>query len=154
VVESASPGIGSAAERTARVRADEELAAFAEREGIHAFVDRWERVPLFASQARLAAAERARLREQRLRNDPTGLAASLRGFGAGVPAPLWDRLPTLDVPTLVVVGALDPKYRQVGREMAERMPRAELAVVPDAGHTVHLEQPDAFARLVLDFLGG
>ncbi|HZR00990.1 MAG TPA: 2-succinyl-6-hydroxy-2,4-cyclohexadiene-1-carboxylate synthase [Chloroflexota bacterium] len=154
VLESASPGIADAAERAARVRADDALASFAEREGIAAFVDRWERVPLFASQARLPAAVRARLREQRLTNDPTGIAGSLRGFGAGVPEPLWDLLPTLDVPTLVVVGALDSKYRQVGRDMTERMPRGELAIVPDAGHNVHLEQPCAFARLVLHFLGG
>jgi 2-succinyl-5-enolpyruvyl-6-hydroxy-3-cyclohexene-1-carboxylate synthase/2-succinyl-6-hydroxy-2,4-cyclohexadiene-1-carboxylate synthase len=32
--------------------------------------------------------------------------------------------------------------------MQALLPRADLAVVPDAGHTVHLDQPAQFARLV------
>jgi 2-succinyl-6-hydroxy-2,4-cyclohexadiene-1-carboxylate synthase len=151
VLESASPGIVDPEERAGRVESDEKLAAFAEREGIEAFVNGWERVPLFASQGGLPDQVRARLREQRLRNDARALAASLRGFGAGVPDPLWDRLPRHR--TLILVGALDEKYRALGRAMAERMPDARLEVVPDAGHTIHLEQPAAFARLVIEFLG-
>lgn len=152
ILESASPGIVDPGERAARVQSDRALADLAERHGIESFVDRWERIPLFASQARLPEEVRAVLRARRLRNDPRGLANSLRGFGAGVPEPLWARLPTL--PTLVVVGALDRKYCAIGREMVARMPEARLEVVPDAGHTVHLEQPDRFRRLVTDFLGG
>jgi hypothetical protein len=35
--------------------------------------------------------------------------------------------------------------------MAARMPDARLEVVPDAGHTVHLEQPAAYERAILEF---
>jgi 2-succinyl-6-hydroxy-2,4-cyclohexadiene-1-carboxylate synthase len=151
-LESASPGIVDPAERTARVRSDEALADLIEREGIAAFVERWERVPLFASQGRLPADVRARLRAGRLAQRPLGLANSLRGFGAGVPEPLQPRLGELRLPTLLIVGALDEKYCQLGREMAATLSDARLVVVPDAGHTVHLERPDAFAAALESFL--
>jgi 2-succinyl-6-hydroxy-2,4-cyclohexadiene-1-carboxylate synthase len=151
VLESASPGIVDPAERAARVASDEKLAQLAESSPIETFVDRWERAPLFASQERLPAGTRARLRAQRLGNDPRGLAASLRGFGAGVPEPLWERPPAHR--TLLIVGALDEKYCALGRAMAEWMADARLEIVPNAGHTIHLEQPAAFERLVHDFLG-
>lgn len=152
VLESASPGIADPAEREERRRQDEALADRIEREGIAAFVRYWESLPLFATQQRLPAAVRERLRAQRLANRPRGLANSLRGMGAGVQEPLWDRLPELDLPVLVVVGELDAKYRGIAQEMVSRLPRGRLAVVPGAGHAVHLERPDAFNRVVGAFL--
>jgi 2-succinyl-6-hydroxy-2,4-cyclohexadiene-1-carboxylate synthase len=151
-LESASPGIVEPAERAARVHADEALADLLEREGIVAFVDRWEQVPLFASQASLPAEVRARVRAGRLRSNPLGLANSLRGFGAGMPEPLQARLGELSTPTLLIAGALDEKYCQLGREMAAAIPDARLETVPDAGHTVHLERPEAFVAALRTFL--
>jgi 2-succinyl-6-hydroxy-2,4-cyclohexadiene-1-carboxylate synthase len=147
----ASPGIPDEAERRARREADEALARDIERDGVAAFVDRWERLPLFASQATLPAEVRASLRAQRLRNSPTGLANSLRGMGAGSQPSLWDRLPGLHVPTLLIAGELDAKYCDLARKMAAAMPAARLALIPRAGHAAHLEQPAALATAVHDF---
>ncbi len=61
------------------------VGGFIEREGMEAFVDRWQRLPLFATQARLPAEARAALRRQRLANDPVGLANTLRGHRARRP---------------------------------------------------------------------
>jgi hypothetical protein len=36
--------------------------------------------------------------------------------------------------------------------MKRKMPRAGLLVIPNAGHTINLEDPDVFNRAVLDFL--
>ncbi|PZN12628.1 MAG: 2-succinyl-6-hydroxy-2,4-cyclohexadiene-1-carboxylate synthase [Bacillota bacterium] len=152
VLESASPGIADPAEREQRRRQDEALADRIEREGIAAFVRYWESLPLFATQQRLPAAVRKRLRAQRLANRPRGLANSLRGMGAGAQEPLWDRLPELDLPVLVVVGELDAKYCGIAQEMVRRLPRGRLAVVPGAGHAVHLERPEAFIQVVGTFL--
>lgn len=152
VLESASPGIASEAERAARVRSDDDLAELAERDGLAAFVDRWEGVPLFASQASLPPETRARLREQRLAGSAPGLAGSLRGMGAGQTPCLVDRLSELACPTLLLVGARDTRYVALGRAMAAAIPRARLMEVADAGHTIHLEQPARFGALVGAFL--
>jgi 2-succinyl-6-hydroxy-2,4-cyclohexadiene-1-carboxylate synthase len=147
-----SPGLAGVAEREERRRADEALAEMIEREGIAAFVDHWEHLPLFASQAALPAEVRAAQRYRRLRNTAMGLANSLRGMGTGSQEPLWDRLPALYIPTLLVAGELDAKYRDVAVRMARVMPAAHVAIVPNAGHAVHLEQPDALAGTVLEFV--
>lgn len=59
------------------------------------------------------------------------------------------------VPTLVVVGALDrltpPKMAE---DIAARIPGARVEVIADAGHLSNIEQPEAFNRIVLDFLRG
>ena len=92
VLESPSAGIADPADRAARRAADEQLAQVLDREGIEAFVDRWEDLPLFAPERALGERARARLHAARLRNRPGGLAASLRGAGQGAMEPLHGRL--------------------------------------------------------------
>lgn len=152
VLEGSSPGIADPTERQARVVADDSLADFIERNGIDAFVDRWENLPLFESQRNLAPAARAALRAQRLRNNPIGLANSLRGMGAGRQESLWPRLPSIEMPVLLVAGDLDAKYCSIAREVCRLLPDAKLVVVENAGHAVHLERRAAFDQLVLEFL--
>ncbi len=152
VLESTSPGMLDVDERAARVGTDNELAMAIERHGIPAFVDRWERLPLWESQTSLSDAVRAGLRAQRLENDARGLANSLRGAGAGIDTPVVDRLAALRVPVLLLAGALDTKYVTLARLMERRLPEARLAIVAGSGHAVHLERPEEFAREVEQFL--
>lgn len=152
ILESASPGLADADERAARRAADEALAQRIERDGIAAFVDDWESLPLFAGLKRLPADTRSRLRAERLRRDPGGLAASLRGMGTGVQPAVWSRLGELVIPTLVIAGADDAKYVDIARRMGAAIATAEVAIIPDAGHVVHEEQPDAFYAVTGRFL--
>ncbi|HSM54849.1 MAG TPA: 2-succinyl-6-hydroxy-2,4-cyclohexadiene-1-carboxylate synthase [Candidatus Sulfomarinibacteraceae bacterium] len=146
ILESASPGLRDAQAREERVAQDEALAQFIEREGMRAFVDRWEALPLFASQQQLPDEVCRAHRAGRLRNRPAGLARSLRRMGTGVQPSLWEQLPRLTLPTLLIAGDLDHKFVGIAHEMAALMPQAELAILPHAGHTVHLEQPEAYAQ--------
>jgi 2-succinyl-6-hydroxy-2,4-cyclohexadiene-1-carboxylate synthase len=152
VLESSSPGIADAAERLARIAADEALADSIEREGLETFVDRWEQLPLFGSQAALPRDIRAQQRAQRLGNQPRGLANSLRGMGAGRQEPLWERLAGLDIPALLIAGELDAKYCAIAYQMAASLPDSQAVIVAGAGHAVHLEQPSTFAQHVIRFL--
>jgi 2-succinyl-6-hydroxy-2,4-cyclohexadiene-1-carboxylate synthase len=152
VLESTSPGIVDPAERAGRLAADAALADVVERDGVAAFVDRWERLPLWTSQRALPEETRARLRAQRLRNSARGLANTLRGASAGADAPLLGALPSFTTPALLVAGALDTKYVDLARRMQIAMQCAELAVIPGAGHNVHLERPAAFTEVVRKFL--
>jgi 2-succinyl-6-hydroxy-2,4-cyclohexadiene-1-carboxylate synthase len=153
VLESASPGIEDANERAARVEADNALADRIERDGIEAFVDYWQAIPLFASQSRLPAEVLAEQRRRRLGQAPQGMANSLRGMGAGRQDYLLHRLREIRVPTLLLAGALDERYAELARTMGSLIRDSQLEIIADAGHAVHLEQPDAFLAAVAGFLG-
>ena len=152
VLESASPGLDDPTAREKRRRDDEELAASIERDGVAAFVARWEKLPLFASQHALPLDVREALHRQRLHNRASGLAQSLRGAGTGVQPSMYPRLPLLDIPVLLIAGELDAKFVAIARSMAQALPQAQLRIIPGAGHAVHLERPEEFDSLVGDFI--
>lgn len=154
VLESASPGLAADEERSERRIADASLARRIRSEGIARFVEQWEMLPLFASQARLPSGLLAAQRERRLANDPAALAACLGGLGTGSQPSFWEDLPAVRAPALVLAGGEDLRFREIGRQMADRLPQARLEVVRGAGHAVHLEAPDAWLAAVRDFLHG
>ena len=149
----ASPGIAERSEREERRRSDEALARSIEDDGLAAFVDRWMAHPLFAPQARLGHGHLRRARGGRLRGSARGYAASLRGMGQGAQPSLWESLPEIRVPTLLVAGALDEKYTRLAHRMAEAMPAARVEIVPEAGHAVHVEAPEPVAQAIREHLG-
>lgn len=152
VLESPSAGLATDAERIARLAADTGRATRLEQDGIRPFVDEWEAEPALASLRRLPDAHARRLRAERRRNRPEGLAASLRGAGQGAMEPLHDRLGDIRAPTLVIAGALDPTGRTRAEAVAAGIPGARLSLVAGAGHAPHLETPTTFRSLALAFL--
>ena len=146
-LESASPGIESKAEREARRRSDEQKAARLGSGDLESFLDDWYRQPIFAALARREGLLQETI-GARLRNDPTELARSLRGMGAGEQAPMWGRLGVLQVPALAVAGGLDERYASIARRMASVNPLVRAAVVTGAGHSVRLEAPEAYLALL------
>ncbi len=152
ILESASPGLKTEAERAERRQRDNALAGRIERDGIEAFVDFWESLPLWDSQKQLSAETRARLRQQRLQNNPLGLANSLRGMGTGMQPSLWHKLSEITMPALLLTGELDHKFCTIGEEMAQLIPQATHHTVPGAGHTIHLEKPTQYTQNVVSFL--
>ncbi len=151
ILESASPGLLDPVERAQRQQSDNVLADRIEYEGIPAFIDYWQSIPLFASQQNMPHDRFAAQREQRLNNNPLGLANSLRGLGTGVQPALDGRLQELTLPVLLIAGALDSKFCTIAHQMARQIPNSRLAIVPDAGHAVHLEQPERFVVLLRAF---
>jgi 2-succinyl-6-hydroxy-2,4-cyclohexadiene-1-carboxylate synthase len=152
VLESASPGLATEAERANRRAADQALAARIESEGMEWFVEHWETKPLFETRSRLDGATVARHRDLRLWNDPRSLALALTGLGTGALPSLWADLGRIEVPTLLMVGALDEKFVDVAERMSRAMPNARMLVVPGVGHTVHMEAPVMWLEAVVGFL--
>jgi 2-succinyl-6-hydroxy-2,4-cyclohexadiene-1-carboxylate synthase len=138
--------------REGRRLGDEALASRIENEGLAAFVNYWSSLPLFAGLERRGPAFVASIRAERMSNDGEGLACSLRGMGAGVMEPLWDDLAPLTIPCTFVAGQLDRGYVSSARRLAATVRDGRVQVVPRAGHTVHLERPEAFARVLADHL--
>ncbi len=151
-----APGLADPDERARRRAADEALAREIEATGLATFVDRWMAQPLFATQyagpGRLGHRRLRLARTGRLDGSARGYAGALRALGQGNQPSYRERLGEVAVPTLIVAGELDPRYVAIAREMAGAIPGARLEVVPGAGHAVHLEAPDAVARLLLDHL--
>ena len=137
--------------REARVQADEALAKRIERDGVAEFVDYWESLPMFEGLAR-GQALAGELHAIRLANDPQGLAASLRGMGAGAMEPLWDALGKINVPSTFCAGRDDPGFVESARRLASAVPGARVEVVGGSGHAVQFDQPDAMARVLTDHL--
>ncbi len=151
VLEAPSAGIADPGARAERAAADAERARLAVTGGIDAFAARWEAEPVLAGEAALPGPARGRQAVIRRANTPLGLAASLVYGGQGAMEPLHERLAEVVAPTLVVVGADDP-VRARGEEVAAGIPRARLALVPGAGHAPHLERPERFHALLVEFL--
>lgn len=150
-LESASPGLESEEERTARRSSDEEKAKRLETEGFEAFLLDWYRQPLFAPLAR----DRTLLQrtiEARRRNDPIELARSLRGMGTGSQPSLWEELKSLTVPALAASGALDEKYAAISSRMAVINSQIESRSVRGAGHNVHEEAIAEYVALLERFV--
>ena len=155
VLEGASPGLATERERNDRIAADEVLAQKLEDEGLEAFIDYWESIPLWDSQkTTLSEPQRIALRQQRLAQRATGLANSLRGMGTGSQMWVGDVFQRLDVPVLLTAGRLDVKFSAIAAEMAQAIPDVRLEIIEAAGHCAHLEQPAAFNAVLLDFLRG
>lgn len=139
----ATAGIEDDEERRERAHADDELAAWMEASSIEDVVAAWEELPIFDTQPPAVVEAQ---RPGRLTHDPRRLATLLRSASPGRLEPLWSRLPELKMPILTVAGELDERYAA----LAPRMGNA--AIVPDAGHAAHLEQPERVAALLREFL--
>jgi 2-succinyl-6-hydroxy-2,4-cyclohexadiene-1-carboxylate synthase len=140
------------AERDRRRVQDEELASRIEERGIDWFTGHWGSLTMFESLRRRRPELAAELDAVRGRQSPAGLACSLRGMGAGAMEPVWERLHSVRAPALVVAGADDLRFRRWLHSLERSLPDGRSALVPEAGHAAHLEQPEACAALLDDHL--
>ena len=64
-----------------------------------------------------------------------------------------DRLRESGIPVQFLVGANDRIVPAAAIEACHRgIPHSRFAVIPDAGHSIYFEQPEAFNRIIGDFL--
>ncbi len=153
VLIGATPGIDDDDERAARVRADRALAdrldpPDGEPLALEAFLEQWLAGPLFAhlspEQADVAA---------RSVNSTRGLAHSLRSMGTGTQRPTAREIHRLEMPILLLAGANDPKFAEIGATMARAIGNnATFRTVEDSGHSVPFEQPEQFVQILEDWL--
>jgi pimeloyl-ACP methyl ester carboxylesterase len=83
-----------------------------------------------------------------------GSALTMRGVQARRPS-LWelaDGMKAMRVPTLILTGDEDDPCLEPSLMMKRAIPTSGLAVMPCAGHTLNIEDPDEFNRLVFNFL--
>lgn len=151
VLVGATAGIEEGPLRATRAEADEKLASWMEAMPIEDIVGLWERQPLFADQSDALVEEQ---RPGRLSHDPRQLALILRTAGQGVLDPVWHELRGLELPLLAIAGARDDGYSAAAKRIASTAPRGQVAIVEEAGHAAHLQQPERVASLIAEFLDG
>ena len=151
ILESASPGLASQLERDRRIAKDSKLAEQLESSDFDLanFIQQWYSKALFASLAKHPHYPEAIAR--RLCNDPNQLAKSLRLIGLGTQPTLWKSLPQIQIPLLLIVGELDPKFVKINQMMANSCAQASLYRINGTGHNVHFEATLQFSKLLQYF---
>ncbi|MGG6263602.1 2-succinyl-6-hydroxy-2,4-cyclohexadiene-1-carboxylate synthase [Leptolyngbya sp. AN03gr2] len=148
VIESSSPGLKTEQERLERIECDRILATQIET-NFDQFLINWYNQPLF--QSIKAHPKFDQMLKERLRNDPIEVARSLREMGTGMQPNLWEKLRSHQNPLLLMVGEYDRKFVALNQEMVSLCGTAELSIVPDAGHNIHFEEPEAFVDRITSF---
>lgn len=151
VLESASPGIPSAASRAERAALDDARADHILRYGLGTFLEKWYSAGLWDS-LKNHPEKRAALIRDRSAGNPAALAKAVADLSPGRMNPLWDQLPMLQLPTLLFAGSLDEKYRGITRRTGAQLPNARTVIIEQAGHNTHLEQPETFSAELQAFL--
>ena len=145
VLVGVNPGLREPSARDARRAADARWIELLRQEGLEAFVQRWRQLPLWDTQAALGPEILDSQHKLRMRHHPAGLADCLTHLGLSAMPDCWPRLSRLSMPVTLVVGALDAKFGRIAGQMAALVPRVEVVTVPECGHNVLLERPEAVA---------
>lgn len=150
VFESSTAGIENIDQKKDRVEFDLLLSEKIKNEGIKSFTDFWFDMPLFAQLRRLPTFEE--IKNNRMKNNVTGLSNSLGGFSTGLMTSYWERLNQIQFPVLLISGEFDLKYTEINKSMKTKLPRANHQIIPKSGHNTHLQKPELFTKFVVDFL--
>src|SRR5947207_1560252 len=92
--------------------------------------------------------------DQLAEHSTEGSARTMRGVQARRPSlfDLVDKMGTITAPALIMTGDEDWPCLEPGLLMKRTIPTAALVVMPNAGHTINLEEPAAFNQHLADFL--
>ncbi|GAB4295868.1 MAG: 2-succinyl-6-hydroxy-2,4-cyclohexadiene-1-carboxy late synthase [Oscillatoriaceae cyanobacterium] len=150
ILESASPGLKTPQEQSQRRHLDEQTAQKLEAVNLSEFLNNWYQQSLFATLQNHP--QYAKLIQRRLQNNPQELAKSLRMMGTGQQPSLWAQLPQNQIPLLLLAGEKDSKFIAINTEMAAACAAAQLEIIPQAGHNIHLENFPVYLRQLVNFL--
>jgi 3-oxoadipate enol-lactonase len=126
----------------------DQLVEMAQGPGMHSVADfmikRW-----FGTGERAANPQVEDIRVQVRQTSVDGFVTAARAIQK---LDLAAKVSKLTIPTLFIVGSEDGALPQVMSDLHERVRGSEITVLPNAGHLSNVDQPDAFARAVRDFL--
>ena len=111
-----------------------------------------ERAAALEAKGLEARGRRSAETQQAVHRSAQGLAHAARGMLAQEGSQVIDGLAGIRVPTLIIVGDQDQPFIAPSEYMAKKIPGARLAVIPGAGHASNLDQPEAFNRVLREFL--
>lgn len=126
---------------------------FRRDEGRNGWNDYADKIAASYERKGLAALADSEELDASVHRDASGLVLAARHVLKQHDGRVMESLPSITVPTLVLVGADDAEFLGSSQYMAAKIPGAELAVIDGAAHAPPVSQPAAFTAAVLDFLG-
>ncbi|MDO8478579.1 MAG: alpha/beta fold hydrolase [Candidatus Rokubacteria bacterium] len=151
----AGAGYGSVPGEREKFRRDvEETARRFERDGMKAVAEFYTKGPTRVQFRDKDPAGWQEFYDMFCAQSAKGHALTMRGVQMSRPSvyELEAGMERMTVPTLIVTGDEDEPCLEPAIFMKRKISSSGLVVMPKAGHTVNLEDPDAFNRAVLDFL--
>ena len=148
-------GYGSVAGERERFQQDSRrVAERFQREGMRAVAEVYARGPTRVQFEDKDPRGWREFAEQLAEHSAVGSALTLLGVQGRRPSvyALEAQMRQMRVPTLIVTGDEDEPCLEPGLFMKRAIPAAGLVVLPKSGHTVNIEEPEAFNRVVSDFL--
>lgn len=148
-------GHGAHPAQREKFRADaEKVAAFLKSEGIGAYAEKYTTGPTRVQLENKDPRGFAEFKRLLLDHSALGMANTQLGCLSQRPSPYdcVDELKALTVPTLIVTGDEDWPCVTTGVMLKEHIATAGLAVMPNCGHRINLEEPAKFNAIVGEFL--
>ncbi|MBX9943359.1 MAG: alpha/beta hydrolase [Reyranella sp.] len=152
----AGVGYGAEKEQQAKFRAEVEVVAKSLlEEGMVAFAGKYAYGPTRVQFENKDPRGFAQFKKELGEHSALGSANTQIGVQGARPSlyELVDEMRALAVPTLVLTGDEDWPCLAPALLMKREIASAALAVMPNCGHTINLEDPDQFNRIVGDFIG-
>lgn len=150
ILESATFGLEGETERQARQALDARRAD-AITGNFEGFLAEWQQKPMFRS-SKIAPPLMETMMEIQKQQNPFWLSNSLLGFGTGTMPCIKDKLSDIKVPVQLIAGKKDSKFLHINNQMEKEISEGTLEVIEDAGHRIHLEQPEKLNRILKTFI--
>jgi pimeloyl-ACP methyl ester carboxylesterase len=148
-------GYGAEADQRERFRAEADAIAAAIRtEGMPAFAERYAYGPTRVQYENKDPRGHAEFKAMLAEHSAVGSANTQLGVQKERPSlyALVEEMKRITVPTLIITGDEDWPCLHPGILMKQTIPTAALAVIPNAGHAINLEEPEQYNRIVGNFL--
>jgi pimeloyl-ACP methyl ester carboxylesterase len=148
-------GYGSVAGDRAKFQQDvEQTAMRIARDGMQAMAEFYSRGPTRVQFSDKDPRGWQEFAAQLAEHSAVGSALTFRGVQGQRPSvyDLEAQMRQLQVPTLVIIGDEDEPCLEPALLMNRAIATSGLVVLPKSGHTINLEEPDAFNRAINDFL--
>ena len=148
-------GYGAEPDKRDTFRAEADvIASMIRTEGMSAFAERYAYGPTRVQFENKDSRGHAEFKRMLSEHSPVGSANTQQGVQKERPSlyTLIEDMRRINVPTLIITGDEDWPCLSPGILMKQSIPTAALAVIPNAGHAINIEEPNEYNRIVGDFL--